>query len=361
MNKKLRDQRKIDLQVHTYHSDGNPEISLDDILELATKRYHLSGIAITDHDTLEGFCEASEKATKYGIEVYSGVEISARDIPEQNWFDIHILGYLFNPNHAGLNQVLKINQEARRSRVIELIEKSRRQGYTITIEEVKVLAGKRKPRTADVARVLQKNNPEKIPNIEIAFNMIKRGGPLYVFEPHFMEVSAIIQEIKHAGGISVLAHPEVYGEVVGIHREGEVIIKEGTKNLDYLLRRMKREGIDGIEVIYPYHTSLISKIATKAEVLELKEIPFSQIRFPHGTIKGAALRDRETTTECAKRINEKYAQFARHHRLLISGGSDFHGRDTRIELSNGDFSVPERVILDMKCYLTRRVGLEVVR
>ena len=350
MNKRARENpSKVDLQVHTYYSDGNPDISLEEILELATKKFHLYGIAITDHNTIDGFREAQEKAEKYDIEIYPGVEISVKDNTEFNWFDIHVLGYLFDPDNPELNKLLEDNIKARRSRIEKMVQKIQEHGLKITMPEVEADARNREPGSSHVARVLHRNNPENIPHTEIAFDKIKRGGQFYVNEPMFAELGKVIQTIKHAGGVSILAHPEKYGEIKGIYREGELILQEGAKDIECLLKTVVRKGIDGIEVIYPYHNSFLPKIAIKTETLDLKEI-----RLPHGSIKGNLIDDEKRTVSLAKRLNEIYHHFARQQHLLMSGGSDYHGRDTRRKMSNGEFSVPLELVENMKKYIARR-------
>ncbi len=48
-----------------------------------------------------------------------------------------------------------------------------------------------------------------------------------------------IKMIKKAGGLAILAHPAYYA------------LK--SINLDTMLKELKKEGLDGIEVNYPYH------------------------------------------------------------------------------------------------------------
>jgi predicted metal-dependent phosphoesterase TrpH len=63
---------KIDLHVHTNHSDGNG--SVKEVLMAAYKR-GLNGIAITDHETTKGFFEAKDYAKKLKLIVIPGFEL----------------------------------------------------------------------------------------------------------------------------------------------------------------------------------------------------------------------------------------------------------------------------------------------
>jgi hypothetical protein len=61
---------KIDLHVHSVHSDGFGEI--DEILDTARSK-GLDGLAITDHETLEGYQEAL--SLKSGLLILPGFEV----------------------------------------------------------------------------------------------------------------------------------------------------------------------------------------------------------------------------------------------------------------------------------------------
>ena len=64
---------KIDMHVHTWYSDSNG--SVDDVLDVA-RRKGLDGIAITDHNTINGALEALWKKTN--LIVIPGEEVSTR-------------------------------------------------------------------------------------------------------------------------------------------------------------------------------------------------------------------------------------------------------------------------------------------
>jgi hypothetical protein len=63
---------KFDIHVHTNHTDGiaTPE----EMVKQAAKI--VDGVAITDHDTMDGVAKAKKAAKKYGIKFIPGVEIS---------------------------------------------------------------------------------------------------------------------------------------------------------------------------------------------------------------------------------------------------------------------------------------------
>ena len=66
---------KYDLHIHTIFSDGT--MTVKDVLKKA-KYIGLSGISITDHDTLSSSLKALSMQKDYGILVIPGVEVSTR-------------------------------------------------------------------------------------------------------------------------------------------------------------------------------------------------------------------------------------------------------------------------------------------
>jgi len=66
---------KLDLHVHTNHSRDAVNGSPREVLELA-KRIGLDGLAITDHNVIEGSIEAASIAKEFGLVVVRGIEVS---------------------------------------------------------------------------------------------------------------------------------------------------------------------------------------------------------------------------------------------------------------------------------------------
>ncbi|HDN01715.1 MAG TPA: PHP domain-containing protein, partial [Candidatus Bathyarchaeota archaeon] len=62
---------KIDMHVHTWYSDSSA--SVDEVIE-AAKRRGLDGVAITDHNVIDGALEAERKSD--GLIIIPGEEIS---------------------------------------------------------------------------------------------------------------------------------------------------------------------------------------------------------------------------------------------------------------------------------------------
>ena len=214
-----------DLHLHTTFSDGTDAPAR--VVELA-RQAGLAAIAITDHDNVEAFAPAAAAAQRAGIELLPGIEMSA----SVERTEVHLLGFLFDLHHAGLQQHLAEQQQRRIERVHEMVQQLRRVGVTIDAQEVLTLAGEGTVGRPHVARILLKHG--YISSLPEAFE--KYIGPN---NPGFvpgspLPPSRVIRVLREAGGIPVLAHP--------------IYLKR-----DALIETFVEQGLAGLEVYHSGH------------------------------------------------------------------------------------------------------------
>ncbi|PID77339.1 MAG: phosphoesterase [Deltaproteobacteria bacterium] len=226
----------IDLHIHSTCSDGT--MTPVELVQLAG-RSGLTAISITDHDTMAGVPEAVAAGSKCGVEVISGIEISAL-------FDgksIHILGYFQNPDDPQLNEKLAKIQSGRAGRNLKIIKKLQESGIDITDEEVAELAGSGQTGRPHVGMVLVKKKVVK--DLPQAFDQyLACGRPAYV-QRFIYPAEEAVAHLGAAGGLAVLAHP--------------VQIDRSLKSIPSLLERLIPYGLQGIETYYPTHTARMKK------------------------------------------------------------------------------------------------------
>ena len=222
---------RIDLHLHTTHSDGS--LSPTDVLRLAHKA-GVTALAITDHDIVTGIPEAIAAGAELGIEIIPGVEISSR----VGNSELHILGYCLQWQDPELNRRLAFLRESRHSRNPQIIERLRALGVVVTYEEVRALAGTDAVGRPHIARLLM--DKHYVTSAKDAFDRyLAEGRPAYVARELPSPADAIAW-IRAAGGVAVLAHP-TWAKVSG-------------ESLNALLISLKAEGLGGIEVHYSSHT-----------------------------------------------------------------------------------------------------------
>src|SRR5215217_8588512 len=120
----------VDLHSHSTASDGT--FAPADVVRLA-KESGLSGLALTDHDTIGGIAEAAAEAARVGVDFLPGIEISA-EFPHPG--TLHILGYGVDPASPTLRDLTDTLLAGRDTRNPRIIAKLQELGVAITMEEV---------------------------------------------------------------------------------------------------------------------------------------------------------------------------------------------------------------------------------
>src|SRR4029079_2017955 len=189
---------RIDLHLHTTHSDGS--LSPTDVLRLAHKA-SVTALAITDHDIVSGIPEAMTAGAELGIEIIPGVEISS----SMGDSELHILGYCLRWQDPELNQRLAVLRESRHHRNPQIIERLRSLGLDVTYEEVRALAGTESVGRPHIARLLMEKR--FVTSAKEAFDRyLDNGRPAFV-DRELPDPLDAVRWIREAGGVPVLAHP----------------------------------------------------------------------------------------------------------------------------------------------------------
>jgi len=215
-----------DLHLHTRFSDGTD--SPERVVELA-RQVGLSAMAITDHDNTEAIAVAAPLASRYGIELIPGIEMSA----SADGCEVHLLGFFFDRNNAALQRHLTEQQARRVERVHEMVRRLQKVGVRIGAEEVLQLAGEGTVGRPHVARVLL--NHGYIATLPEAFTRyLGPDNPGFVPGSPLSPVD-VMRVIRNAGGVPVLAHP------IYLRR-------------DPLIEEFMKDGLVGLEVYHSGHT-----------------------------------------------------------------------------------------------------------
>ncbi len=242
----------IDLHVHSNISDGTFSPSE---LAVYAKNKGLSAIALTDHDTVGGIEDCIQKGLEVGLEVIAGIEFSAEYLSKE----VHILGYYIDYENQKLIDKLKYLVESRRQRNLKMLSNLNNLGFTITEED---LAADSSPDTiytrAHFATALYRKG--YVATRQEAFEKyIGHGHPGYVKRVRFAPKECI-DTIHEAGGLAVLAHPNLYGF--------------SSSEKEVMLNELTALGLDGMETLYSTHS--------KEEVVDLLKLCLKYKLFPTG-------------------------------------------------------------------------------
>ena len=264
----------IDLHIHSNLSDG--ELSPKEIIDRAVNN-GVCVIAIADHDTTLAYNdELFNYAKENNIKLITAVEISTRT----NKCGIHVLGYNFDINNKNFTDKLYSIRNARHIYLHDVATKLKEFGYIIDVDTLVKIDAVTK---AHIALNIVENEDNKdlllktfghIPSKgEFIETIMNEGCPCYV-EKEAVSPKEASDLIREAGGKVVLAHPVAYKY-------------EDNLSDDDILNLVKEMNPDGIEANYVY-------------------------------------LDRN-----GNKINESthWNNFAKHHNLITTIGSDFHKND----------------------------------
>lgn len=216
----------VDLHMHTVFSDGTDTVHE---LFLRSLEAGIKLISITDHDNIDAQATAMNCAQDKDLPYIPAVEISC-----EGPGTLDLLGYGINLGNSDLLNMLSLITHRRRERNIRLIERMKELGIRISDEETDTLASENNTGRLHFARLLAEKGYAA--SLEEAFNsFLTSGGRAYV-ERHKLPPEVVMETIRGAGGLSVLAHP------LSLGLTSAELIDE--------LRLLKEKGLEGVEVFY---------------------------------------------------------------------------------------------------------------
>jgi len=221
-------------------------------------------IAISDHDTLEGIKPAINYSSEKSIDVIPAIEFSTF----RGKAEIHVLGYFIDYENVTLKKKVKQIYNARKIRAQKMVDLLNQQNIDISFEEVRELAGDDYIGRPHIANLMVKKGYINKMGEAFTDQYIGNGGKAYV-KKYKISPEEAIELILKSGGIPVLAHP--------------IFINHGKPLREEDIKKLKENGLKGIEVYHSKHNRKNSKY---------------------------------------------YKEVAENLDLVITGGSDFHGKNS---------------------------------
>ena len=264
---------RIDLHTHSSASDGT-----DTPAELvrAARAAGLDVVALTDHDTTAGWDEALEAAPA-GLTVVRGMEMSCTGRGEDgNPVPVHLLAYLFDPENEAFALERARLRDERSTRIGRMAALLAVDYPSIDPEDILAGTGPSAGRP-HLARALV--DAGAVPSVQAAFDGPLRTGSQYYVAKVDTPLDRAVEMIAAAGGVSVIAHARARtrGRLLDLAQIRELVsLEPGGAG-----------GLGGIEVDHADHN------AEDARILR----------------------------ELAGELD-----------LIVTGSSDYHGRNKELEL-----------------------------
>ena len=276
------------------HSTCSDGLSTPKELVTMARDVGLCAIALCDHDSVAGIDEAVSAGRECGVAVIPGVELSSMWNSHQ---DIHLIGYGINHHAVPLRTELSAFRAFRQERNRRILNRINER-----------LRGNR--RTLLDFREIQEATGDTVGRPHLARALVAKGHARTIEDAfqrylipcnipkRFFPLDQAISLVHACGGVAVMAHP--------------LLVSTDLAHWDRLLDEYLALGIDGIEVYTPSATE-------------------SDIDFFLGQ--------------------------ARRRKLLVTGGSDYHGMPVGIPVPGtgfGSFAVPGWCLDELQAALTSR-------
>ena len=268
----------IDLHSHSSASDG--QLSPTALAGYAAGK-GLSVWALTDHDTVDGLRDAARACIEHNIIFSPGIELN---IQWQSG-EFHLLGHALRRLSPELKATIDYLSESRRNRNLEIIDKMRKDGIEVSLDELE-----QKYATTQIGRPHFASHLMEIGKIkhrQEAFDrFLGKGRPWYV-EHAGENLEVAVEAIKTSGGVPVIAHP--------------LSLYVGWSHMEETIASIKEQGVEGLEAWHP--------AARVGEAMRLEEL--------------------------AKKLG-----------MFVTAGSDWHGKGVRADRhlgrTSGDKKIDDR-------------------
>lgn len=289
----------IDLHMHSYYSDDG-EFEPKQLIDLCLEK-NIKYFSIADHNSVRGIKEAKEYCVGKNINIIPAIELDCTF----NEINLHVLGYGIDYDKTVFydieDNIIKQEQFASKKRM-KLVKEL---GIDFSDDVINSLSRNgvvNGEMIAEAAMKFDKNHENPLlmpyyengsrsdnPYVNFYWDYCAQGKAAYA-EVNFISLQEAINIIEESGGIPILAHP-------GNN------IKENINLLEQIISC----GIKGIEVYSSYHSK-------------------EQVEF--------------------------YKKFSLKHKLLLTCGSDFHGKTKpSIVIGGTDCEgIEDKIISQLKCY-----------
>jgi predicted metal-dependent phosphoesterase TrpH len=193
----------IDFHTHSHASDGAlPPLELiDQAIAAGVEQF-----AITDHDTINGYCEvlASSIALPADFRLISGIEMSCQ------WSNatIHVLGLDVDVEHETLQAALSTLHTARQERAVIIARKLEKAGMPGALEGALSEAGRSQLGRPHFAAWMVAQG--HVADTNGAFDKYLGAGKMGDVKACWPTLEEVVGWITDSGGSAVLAHPMKY-------------------------------------------------------------------------------------------------------------------------------------------------------
>jgi len=268
----------IDLHIHT-NASSDGQHSPGEIFEMARQK-GLKALSFADHNSVENVEEGIRLGARYGIEFIPCMELNTlyREL------DLHILAYFIDPRSRVLRQWMEEIHAKKAEQARRRMEKLNELGFHFTTDDLNAFAEGRLPTGKSfLEAILSRPENRKDPRLQPYIDGDRSASPYVNFYRDYLR-----------GGKPAFVPMEDVSTLAAIqktkHLGGIPILAHPSDTGEENILSLIRSGLEGLEAYSPYHTS---------------------------------------------GEQEAFRLLAESHGLLVTAGSDFHGKKIKPDVELG--------------------------
>lgn len=275
----------IDLHIHT-NASSDGQHSPREIFEMARNK-GLRAIAFADHNSVDNVEEGFRISREFDIEFISCLELNTF----HNGLDLHLLAFFIDPRNPSLKNWLASIHRQKQGQARKRVEKLNELGFTFTWHDLRKFSGDRLPTGVSFLQaILSRKENRHDSRLRPYVDGNRSDSPYLNFYRDYLRggkpAFVPMEDVSTAAAIGKIK--ELGGIPILAHPSDT-----GEENI----RQLIDHGLEGLEVYSPYHDAL---------------------------------------------EQEAFRVLAEKHGLLMTAGSDFHGKAVKpdVELGGlaGDYS-----------------------
>ncbi|MBM4333951.1 MAG: PHP domain-containing protein [Deltaproteobacteria bacterium] len=271
----------IDLHIHT-NASSDGQHSPREIFEMAWAK-GLQAIAFADHNSIDNVEAGFKLSAEFGIEFVSCLELNTF----HNGLDLHLLAFFIDPRSTALHNWMAEIRRKKQEQAEKRLQKLNELGFIFNWDDLRRFSADRLPTGMSFLRaILSRKENLKDRRLKPYTDGNRSFSPYVSFYRDYLR-----------GGKPAFVHMEDIYTIDAIRKIKELggipVLAHPSDTGEKNLRDLVENGLEGLEVYSPYH--------------DLNE-------------------------------QKAFRDFAEEHNLLITAGSDFHGKIVKPDIDLGQVS-----------------------
>jgi predicted metal-dependent phosphoesterase TrpH len=268
----------IDLHIHT-NASSDGQHSPREIFEMARNK-GLRAIAFADHNSVGNVEEGLQLSGEFDMEFLSCLELNTF----HNGLDLHLLAFFIDPRSRILQNWLESIHQEKKEQAQERLHKLNELGFSFSWEDLQKFSGDRIPTGVSFLKaILNRKENRDDPRLRPYIDGIRSRSPYVNFYRDYLR-----------GGKPAFVQMEDISTIMAIGKIKELggtpILAHPSDTGEKIIRHLIANGLEGLEVYSPYHDA---------------------------------------------RDQENFRVLAEKHGVLVTAGSDFHGKAVKPDVEIG--------------------------